>query len=168
MSETATEVTFATALFLLHRAGLKVEDPALEHLAEALGASKTAGDAADAAGKLAAALSAPGGFHAGLGRAFSGLQIQVVCGDRHAHVAALRRARFGNQLPMLAGIADRYQGGVAIRWALILDVGEVVDILDPNPWDDVAEDHKLALEDFVVRWELAGSVLVTFRSAERP
>lgn len=168
MSETAAEVTFATALFLLHRAGLDVEDTALGNLAQAIGGSKSSCDAAEAAEKLAAVLLKDGGFHAGLGRAFSGMKIQVVCGDHHAHVAALRRARFGNQLPMLAGIADRHNGGVAIRWAIVLDVGDVVEILDPNPWDDIAEDHKLPMSDFVVRWELAGSVLVTFRSAERP
>lgn len=168
MSETATEVTFATALFLLHRAGLPVEDAELERLTKAIGCSCDGKEAGHAAEALAKALTHEGGFKAGLGKAFSGLHIQVVRGDHHAHAAALRRARFGNPLPMLAGIADRYNGGVAIRWALILDVGDHVDVLDPNPWDDVAEDHKLPLHDFIVRWELAGSVLVSFRSAERP
>ena len=168
MSEIATEVTFATALFLLHRGGLTVEDAELERLAAAIGGAADAAAAGQAANALAASLAEPAGLRAGLGRAFSGMQVQVVTGDRDAHVAALRRARFGNPRPMLVGLADRYQGGVATRWALILDVGEDVDVLDPNPWDDVAEDHRLPLNDFLVRWELAGSVLVTFRTAERP
>lgn len=165
MSQTSAEITFATALFLLHRAGLRVEDPDLAKLAERIASSQSAGEAATAAGQLATALSGTGGVQAGLARAFSGLTSQVVSGDHQAHVAALRRARFGNQLPMLAGIAERHNGGLAVRWAIILDVGDVVEILDPNPWDDIAEDLKLPIYEFVVRWELAGSTLMTFRSA---
>ena len=63
---------------------------------------------------------------------------------------------------MLARIADRVDGVLIERWALVLDVGEQVHLLDPNPWDDVAEDRLLALPEFVVRWALAGSRLVTF------
>ena len=70
---------------------------------------------------------------------------------------------------MLVEWADRYNGGVAARWAIVLDVGETVHVLDPNPWDDIAEDHEIALDDFVVRWELAGGSLVTFAGhEERP
>ncbi len=169
MSETSTETTFATALYLLRRSGVDVANAELARLAKAVDSAKSAADAGKAAEHLAAALAQPGGFEAGLGRAFPGLQVQVVRGDKHAHASALRRARFGNPLPMLVGIADRYQGGVAIRWAIVLDVTEErVHILDPNPWDDVAEDHHLPLNDFIVRWELASSVLVTFRPGDRP
>ena len=63
---------------------------------------------------------------------------------------------------MLATIADAIEGGVAVRMALVLDVNEEVYLLDPNPWDDIAEDRHLPINDFAVRWELAGSTLITF------
>jgi hypothetical protein len=162
MSDAATNMTFATALFLLRRAGVPVQDAALEGLAAAIDAATDPQSAHDAATRLAAALDSATGPQGSLGRAFPGLTSHVVQGDRQDHVAALRRARFGSSLPMLAAIADRFDGGVGVRWALVLDVGEDVSLLDPNPWDDVAEDRHLPLGDFAVRWELAGSQLVTF------
>ncbi len=166
MSDTATQMTFATALFLLRRAGLPVENKELDCLAGEISESKLAVDASGAAERLAAALTSEAGFQGGLGRAFSRMVVQVVDGDHHCHVAALRRARFGNSLPMLAGIADQHNGGVAIRWALVLDVGDDVYLLDPNPWDDIAEDRHMPLHDFIVRWQLASSVLISFRQPE--
>jgi len=162
MSDAANNMTFATALYLLRRAGVPVQDAALEALAAEIDAATEPHAALAAASRLAAALDSSAGPQGGLGRAFPGLSAQVVQGDRERHVAALRRARFGSSLPMLATIADRVNGSVGVRWALVLDVGEDVSLLDPNPWDDVAEDRHLPLGDFAVRWELAGSQLVTF------
>lgn len=162
MSDPAATMTFATALFLLRRAGLKVEDAALESLAAQLHDCSEQSAALAAAEKLAVALDTGGGFRAGLGRAFPSMKVQVVSGDRHEHVRALRRARFGSSLPMLAPIVDKHEGGVAIRWAIVLDVDEEVHLLDPNPWDDIAEERHMPIDDFAVRWELAESVLITF------
>ncbi len=162
MSDNATSMTFATTLFVLRRAGVKVEDPELEALAAQLQECAEQHAALDAAARLAAALDSDAGFRAGLGRAFPGMKVRVVTGDRDEHIRALRHARFGNSLPMLAGIADQHDGGVAIRWALVLDVEEAVHLLDPNPWDDVAEERHMPIQDFAVRWELAGSVLISF------
>ena len=164
-------MTFATAVVLLRRAGHAVNDPVLEALAARVDQAADRSHALEAAERLAAALVGDGedaGVGSPIARAFPSLRHVSVAGGHDAHITALRRdaeaawARFGNALPMLARIADRVDGVLIERWALVLDVGEQVHLLDPNPWDDVAEDRLLALPEFVVRWALAGSRLVTF------
>ncbi len=156
------EMTLATAVVLLRRAGLVVVDPALESTSASVERASDRTSALGAAGVLAAALGEDLGPASPLARAFPSLRHVPVSGGHDEHITALRRARFGNALPMLACIADRVNGQLVARWALVLDVGEQVHLLDPNPWDDVAEDRSLGLPEFVVRWSLAGSQLITF------
>ena len=158
-------MTFATAVVLLRRAGHAVNDPVLEALAASVDQAADRSHALEAAERLATALVGDvedAGVGSPIARAFPSLRHVSIAGGHDAHITALRRARFGNALPMLARIADRVDGVLIERWALVLDVGEQVHLLDPNPWDDVAEDRLLGLPEFVVRWALAGSQLVTF------
>jgi hypothetical protein len=156
------EMTLATAVVLLRQAGLRVADSALESNAAAIDKASSRASALDAAGVLAAALGVDLSPTSPLARAFPSLLAVPVSGGHDEHITALRRARFGNALPMLARIADRVDGRLVERWALVRDVGAQVHLLDPNPWDDVAEDRLLSLSEFVVRWSLAGSQLITF------
>jgi hypothetical protein len=137
----------------------------LEALASNIDQAVDRSHALRAAELLAAALGGDvedAGVGSPIVRAFPSLRHVPVSGGHDEHITALRRARFGNALPMLARIADRVDGSLIERWALVLDVGSEVHLLDPNPWDDVAEDRTLSLSEFVVRWALAGSQLVTF------
>jgi hypothetical protein len=69
----------------------------------------------------------------------------------------VRRATFGRNVPWVACIVDREPDGTVGRhWVLVEAFTDTVRLMDPNPWDDVAEERAMPLVDFMVRWELAG------------
>ena len=148
--------TLATLTYLWHRAGVRPTDADIASTCDAI----DGGDAA-AAERLMDGVP-PGDAVAALNAAFGSVRaLTLGSGTREDHVAATRRLDFGDNLPWLARIADRDRdGSIGARWVIVARLAESVDILDPNPWDDVAEERSLPLGDFMVRWELAGGEAV--------
>jgi hypothetical protein len=144
--------TVATLTYLWHRAGVRPTDADIAATCLAI----DDGDAS-AAERLMDGVP-PGDVVAALNAAFGVVRAASLgAGTREEHVAATRRLDFGDNLPWLARIADRDNAGnLGARWVIVARLAETVDILDPNPWDDVAEERSLPLGDFMVRWELAG------------
>ncbi len=93
------------------------------------------------------------------------LQREVMAAvDRDGRVAVLRRAFFGNAAPMMVSLLERGADGTLMRrWHILEAVTETARLLDPNPWDDVAEEREMDLTEFAVRWELAGYEVVAIR-----
>ena len=46
------------------------------------------------------------------------------------------------------------------QWVMVNQFVDWVSCLDPYPFDDVEEQFSMPVEDFMVRWELAGSQVV--------
>jgi len=77
--------------------------------------------------------------------------------ERDERIRAIRRYVFSHKGPWIARIIDRFPDGrVGEHWVLVREVGEQVRILDPYPWDGVDEEYVMPLQDFMVKWELAG------------
>ncbi len=93
------------------------------------------------------------------------LQQEVLAApDRDARVAVLRRAFFGNAAPLMVCLLERVADGALVaRWHILEAVTGTARLLDPNPWDDVAEERHMDLTEFAVRWELAGYEVVAIR-----
>ncbi len=76
---------------------------------------------------------------------------------REERIVAVRRALFGRSLPWLAVIIDRFpDGSVGRHWVMVEQFTDVVQVMDPYPWDDRDEERTLPITDFMVQWELAG------------
>ncbi len=157
-------VTLATYVFLVRSAGHPVHDPAVEAACAAFGAQDRAPEELGAALVDAVRARLGGDTVADLVKALGALFGDVparsdlgAAPDREARAAAIRRAHFGNHLPWLALIADRMgDGTVGTRWVLVESFDAVAKVMDPNPWDEKDEERELPIEDFLVRWELAG------------
>lgn len=167
MADPILDVTIATFLYLVRRAGLVVRDDEVEaacaaidgggadvaslgqRLVDAVRPLLGAGSSADVAAALAALVGAD--------RVSTDLAGEV---DRDARVTAVRRASFGNHLPWLAQIADRVDGTLGVHWVMVEEFTDTVRVMDPNPWDDRAEERTFPLADFMLRWELAGGVAI--------
>ncbi len=77
--------------------------------------------------------------------------------DRSERARAVRRYQFGRNLPWIARIIDRFPDGtVGPHWVMVEELTEAVKVMDPYPWDDVDEQYDIPLNDFMVKWELAG------------
>ena len=82
-------------------------------------------------------------------------------GDRAERTTRIRKYQFGRSLPWLARIYDRYPDGeVAPCWLLVEQVTDEVQVMDPNPWNDIDERRHIPLGDFHVLWELDGCTAV--------
>lgn len=78
-------------------------------------------------------------------------------GTREERARRIRKRQFKQPLPWLARIWERHSDGrVAPNWLIIERVTDQVMAMDPNPWDDVAEQRMVPVADFQVLWELDG------------
>ena len=77
--------------------------------------------------------------------------------SRDERIHSIRKYSFKNSLPWLAQIAERHNDELVTHWVLIEKFTDWVICMDPYPWDDIDEEYEIPLNDFMVKWELAGS-----------
>ncbi len=83
--------------------------------------------------------------------------------ERDERARGVRRYQFGRNLPWIARIIDRFpDGSVGPHWVMVEELTESVKVMDPYPWDDVDEQYDIPLNDFMVKWELAGCESVRY------
>ena len=73
---------------------------------------------------------------------------------------SIRKYEFSRGLPWIAQIAERTENRIEKLWVLVEKVTDSVLCMDPYPWDDVDEEFEMDLNEFLVRWELCGSVAI--------
>ena len=166
-------VTLATYLYLVREAGHAIVDPTL---AEACAAVSAAGatEAAAAGAALVDAIALapdadPAAVQAFLDGAFGAGKVGALpmptgaATGREARARALRSYQFRTSLPLIAQIVDRFPDGhVGAHWVMVERVTDQVTLMDPYPWDDVDEEVSVDLIEFLVKWELAGTVSFAF------
>ncbi|MCB9758882.1 MAG: hypothetical protein H6739_03505 [Alphaproteobacteria bacterium] len=82
---------------------------------------------------------------------------------RDERARGARRYQFSHNLPWIAQIIDRFPNGqVGPHWVMIEQVTDTVTCMDPYPWDDLDEEYQMPVNDFMVKWELAGTHSVRF------
>lgn len=82
-------------------------------------------------------------------------------GGRSDRLTRIRKYQFDRNLPWLARIWERAEGGgVAPSWLVVERVTDEVTAVDPNPWNDIDETRHLPVSDFQVLWELDGCTAV--------
>ncbi len=156
----STGITLATWIYALHRLGGTIAAAPVASACRAVDA-----DGAAAAPALLAAVRTvlTGDAYTDVVAAVNavlgvGATAAVGAGaDAESRAGALRRASFGDNRPWIAALAERRDGVLGEHLALVAAFGDTVTLLDPNPWDDVAEERTLPLAEFLVRWELAGA-----------
>jgi hypothetical protein len=79
---------------------------------------------------------------------------------REERLHGVRAYQFAHSVPWLARIWERADGQVAPSWLVIERVTDEVFAMDPNPWNDIDEDRRLPLTDFMVLWELDGATSI--------
>ena len=72
----------------------------------------------------------------------------------------IRQYEFKRGLPWVGRIAERTNNGIEEMWIMVEKVTDTVLCMDPYPWDDVDEEFYLDIPEFLLRWELAGSVAI--------
>lgn len=166
-------VTLATYLYLVHEAGHAVVDPALAAACATLSGAGAA-DAAAAGAALVEAVGLPAdadaaAVQAWLDAAFGPGRVGALplptgaASAREARARALRSYQFRTSLPLLAQIVDRFpDGSVGAHWVMVERVTDQVTLMDPYPWDDIDEEQNVDLIEFLVKWELAGTVCFAF------
>jgi hypothetical protein len=171
MSATDIAVTFATWALSAQRYGARVTDPALAPFVAAFDQDLDAAAAAAAGAALVEAVrallpnDAPETLQAAAARVF-GAASAITGDDREARVRAARSWAYREGTPWLARCWERSPDGtVGPRWHIVERVTDAVDVLDPNPWDDIAEEARLPIVDFQVRWELSGCASVAVARA---
>ena len=70
----------------------------------------------------------------------------------------IRQYEFSSGLPWLTTIVQRGDNGIEEMWLMVEKVTDVVMCMDPYPWDDIEEDFVMTLSEFLIKWELCGSV----------
>ena len=73
---------------------------------------------------------------------------------------SIRKYEFSRGLPWISQIAERTENGIEELWVLVEKVTDSVLCMDPYPWDDVDEEFEMDLNEFLIRWELCGSVAI--------
>ena len=76
---------------------------------------------------------------------------------REELVSSIRKYIYQKGRPWLAQIADRRNDQLITQWVMVKDFTDSVTCMDPYPWDDIDEEYTLSIEEFMIRWELAGS-----------
>lgn len=157
-SDDNLRLALATWIYRLHRAGVEPEDDAVRTRCDEL---DTAEEEEAAAAFVEEVSGRVGGTEPDdvleVARALYGDRVAAELGegDRPSRTSRIRKYQFGRSLPWLARIWERQADGrVAPSWLLVEQVTDEVRAMDPNPWNDVAEERTLPLEDFLVLWEL--------------
>ncbi len=165
--------TFATWVYLLHTAGIEPSDGALAERCASLDAVTDAaeGDTVTAAfvERVSEVLDGARGPDevAVIARALYGDQVggELGEGSRGDRTHRIRKYQFGRSLPWLARIWERHpDGSVAPSWLLVRQLTDEVEVMDPNPWNDVDEERALPVGDFLVLWELDDCTAIHVRS----
>ncbi len=161
--ENLQRLTLATWMYLLHRAGVDPADPGLAASCAAVDAAsdpdaagwELVGKVGSLLGEGAADPAAVTGFAS---RQYGdALATDMGSGDRAQRTSRMRRYQFGRRLPWLARVYQRSQEAeVRAVWLVIESVTDEVIAMDPNPWNDIDEERRLAVADFHVLWELDG------------
>ena len=161
-------VTLATWVFILYTGGTSADDAGIVAACEAI---RDAGedDALDALGQaLVDAATATIGADdpdfdtvlASVQRLYGADNVATDLGepaDRTERARGIRRVQFGRNHPWIALIIDRFPSGtVGAHWVMVEELTDSVKVMDPYPWDDVDEQYEIPLNDFMVKWELAG------------
>jgi hypothetical protein len=153
--------TLATWVYQLHAAGVDASDPAFAAACKSV-ADAPGPEVGNAAAEKLVALArdrAAGGeppqvleFARSL---FPSTREDFGRGDREDRAHQIRKYQFGRALPWLARIWERQpDGGVRPSWLIIERVTDEVSAMDPNPWNEIEEQRRIPLEDFMVLWEL--------------
>ncbi len=157
-----TSYTVSTFLLMARRDGATISDAAINAAIDRIGSEGTTEDTGNA---LVAAVAGHLGdgsadaIAAGLSGLLGGsLKQGVIDGSsREAAAASLRRARFGSQAPLLVWLLEQTGGGLSAQPVLVEDTSGPVTTIDPNPFNDIDEARSFHMEDFLTRFELAGS-----------
>ena len=80
--------------------------------------------------------------------------------ERNELIKRIRQYSLQSSIPWLAKIAVRKGDCLEEQWVMVNQFVDWVSCLDPYPFDDVEEQFSMPVEDFMVRWELAGSQVV--------
>ena len=165
------DVALATWIFLLHNAGHVPDDDDLNQAISALRQAPEDADVDSLGQALVAAVRVSLGdgtrlsdVWSWLGRLYGDEHVSSDFGtDRLTRIRAARRHHFRSGLPWLARIIDRFPGGeVGAHWLLVQNIDDEVTCMDPYPWDDLDEQYRQPLVEFVVKWELAGGEGIRF------
>lgn len=153
--------TVATWVFTLHVAGVHAADEHVRrHCQQVLAATEEqAGNAAGEAlvARIRELLAGDEPEHvAAVAASLYGDRVRqdLGTGDRVDRIARIRKYQFASQLPWLARIWERLDGEVRPSWLLVERVTDEVTAADPNPWNDIEEERRMAVSDFHVLWEL--------------
>lgn len=161
-------VTLATWLYILFDRGEVLSSAALREACEALSAGIAQPDAdMEALGKaMVAVVEAELGGTADFesvkayvdGMLGEGRVSTSFGDDRDSRARQARRYQFAHNLPWMATIIDRFpDGSVGAHWVMVEQMTDTVTCMDPYPWDDLDEEYDAPVNDFMVKWELAGS-----------
>lgn len=161
--------TFATWVYQLHAAGIPPADESVQQALAAVDAATDRDAGEDAGRALVEAVDAVlgGGDHpAAVAAAAVSLfgdraGSDLGEGSRAERTRRIRRLQFGANLPWLARVIERdAEGKVGPVWHVVREVTDLVEVMDPNPWNEVDERRRLPLADFHVQWELDGCTSV--------
>ncbi len=164
--ETATAV--ATWTFLLHARGVPSDVLPVRRRCEALSELRDDTKVADAGNALIDEIvtlldGEDGASIEAAARLLFGDRVatDLGAGSREERLVRLRRHQFAVGLPWMARLWElRPDGGVLPGWLVIDGVTDMVRALDPNPWNDIDEERRLPVGDFLVLWELGGNAAV--------
>jgi hypothetical protein len=80
--------------------------------------------------------------------------------DREERAHRVRKYQFARGLPWLARVWERAGGEVRPGWLLIDRMTDEITAADPDPWNEIEEERRIPLGDFLVLWELADSASI--------
>ena len=80
--------------------------------------------------------------------------------EEHSVLQKVRQYEFRRGLPWICRLAERTDNGLEELWIMVEKVTDTVRCMDPYPWDDVEEDFNVDIPEFLLRWQLAGSVAI--------
>ena len=164
-----SHVAIATWIFLLDRKGIRPQDATLQGACDALAQGGQDADWDALGGALVDAVRARLGPSDGEEAVLETLRAIYGAGhvasdagaSRDERLAHARSYEFRVGLPWLARLVDRFpEGRILPHWVMVERVTDTVTCMDPYPWDDVDEEYRLPLTDFMVKWELAGNAMI--------
>lgn len=160
--------TLATWIYQLSQRAVATDDPALDALCAEVTAALEPEVGDDAARRLVSAISLriDGSEPEAVARwaaSVFGDRASTRFGedpDREERAHRVRKYQFARGLPWLARIWERVGDDVRPGWLIVASMTDVVTAADPDPWNEIEEERRIPIEDFLVLWELAGSASV--------